>query len=111
MANSQRKLAAIQDLVDVFDSQFFKMMAEPSRIEILKFLLVNGKSDVATVAKNIKKDRSVLSSHLHNLVAAGLLTHEKVARNSYFQIDANGFREKVYALFKRVDRAIKDCCP
>ncbi|MGE9746705.1 ArsR/SmtB family transcription factor [Bdellovibrio bacteriovorus] len=108
---AQKKQAALKDLVEVFDSHFFKAMAEPVRIEILKFLLINGRSDVATVAKVIKKDRSVISRHLHHLNEAGLLKHEKVSRNSYFEIDADGFRVKVYALFQKVDRAIKDCCP
>lgn len=111
MATAERKQAALKDLVEVFDSPFFKAMAEPVRIEILKFLLINGRSDVATVAQNIKKDRSVLSRHLHHLFEAGLLKHEKISRNSYFEIDANGFRVKVYALFQKVDRAIMDCCP
>lgn len=111
MVTAQQKQTAIKDLVEVFDSQFFKAMAEPARIDILKFLLVNGRSDVATVAKSIKKDRSVISRHLHHLLEAGLLKHEKVSRNSYFEIDAEGFRVKVYALFQKVDRAIKDCCP
>lgn len=101
----------MKELVEVFDSKFFKALAEPVRADILKYLLANGKSDVATVAQNIKKDRSVLSRHLHFLTEAGLLKHEKVSRNSYFEIDANGFRTKVYALFHTVDRALKDCCP
>ena len=111
MATEQKKQQALKDLVEVFDSHFFKAMAEPVRIDILKFLLINGKSDVATVAKNIRKDRSVLSRHLHHLTEAGLLKHEKISRNSFFEIDAAGFRVKVYALFQKVDRAIKDCCP
>lgn len=108
---SNKKEKAIRDLVDVFDSQFFKAMAEPIRVEILKFLLVNGRSDVATVAKNIRKDRSVLSRHLHHLEEAGLLKYERISRNSFFSIDADGFRKKVYALFTKVDHAIKNCCP
>jgi predicted transcriptional regulator len=111
MFSTQKKQTAIKDLVEVFDSAFFKAMAEPVRIDILKFLLINGKSDVVTVAKSINKDRSVLSRHLHHLVEAGLLKHEKLSRNSYFVIDAEGFRLKVYVLFQKVDRAIKDCCP
>ncbi len=111
MAITQTKQQAMKDLVEVFDSQFFKAMAEPVRIEILKFLMINGKSDIATVAKSIRKDRSVLSRHLHFLTEAGLLKYEKISRNSIFEIDATGFRVKVYALFHKVDRAIKDCCP
>jgi len=111
LSPSKKAQISINDLVEVFDSQFFKALSEPVRVEILKFLLLNGRSDVATVAKNIKKDRSVLSRHLHFLNNAGLLKHEKVARNSFFEIDAGQFRDKVYALFSKVDRAIQNCCP
>jgi ArsR family transcriptional regulator, zinc-responsive transcriptional repressor len=108
---SKKAETSIQDLIEVFDSQFFKALSEPVRVEILKFLLMNGRSDVGTVAKSIQKDRSVLSRHLHFLTEVGLLKNEKVARNSYFEIDAGSFRDKVYSLFSKVDRAIQNCCP
>ncbi len=111
LKTSKKAEASIKDLIEVFDSQFFKALSEPVRVEILKFLFLYGKADVATVAKNIKKDRSVLSRHLHFLAEVGLLKHEKIARNSYFEIDAALFRDKVYALFSKVDRAIQNCCP
>lgn len=111
LKQSKKVQSSINELIEVFDSQFFKALSEPVRVEILKFLLVNGRSDVATVAKSIRKDRSVLSRHLHFLNAAGLLKHEKIARNSFFEIDAGQFRDKVYTLFSKVDRAIQACCP
>lgn len=111
LKKSKKAQSSTNELIEVFDSQFFKALSEPVRVEILKFLLVNGRSDVMTVAKSINKDRSVLSRHLHLLSGAGLLKHEKIARNSFFEIDAGQFRDKVYTLFSKVDRAIQTCCP
>ena len=110
MPTSKSKNIAVKDLIQVFESQFFKAMAEPVRIDILKFILINGRSDIATVAKTIKKDRSVISRHLHIMVEAGLLSYEKVSRNSYFEIDGKELRTKVYTLFQKVDSAINNCC-
>lgn len=106
----QKQQTSINDLVNVFDSQFFKVMSEPIRVEILKVLLISGRIDVATVASKIKKDRSVLSRHLHQLTEAGLLKHEKISRHSYFEIDAVNFRLKVRTLFETVEKALSDCC-
>lgn len=111
LRQSKKSQASINELIEVFDSQFFKALSEPVRIEILKFLLMNGRSDVSAVAKCIKKHRSVVSRHLHVLHGVGLLNHEKIARNSFFEIDAGQFRDKVYSLFSKVDRAIQTCCP
>lgn len=107
---NKKKQTSINELVNVFDSQFFKVMSEPIRVEILKVLLVNGRIDVATVASKIKKDRSVLSRHLHQLAEAGLLKHEKVSRHSYFEIDGTNFRLKVRTLFETVEKALSSCC-
>jgi DNA-binding transcriptional ArsR family regulator len=105
-----KKQNTLQGVLDVFDSSFFRALSEPVRVEIIKFLLVHGRADVATVASKIKKDRSVLSRHLHMLTEAGILKNEKISRNSYFEIDVNGFRSKAYALFSRIDKALHNCC-
>lgn len=106
-----KKDKAINDLIAVLDSFFFKTLSEPIRVEILKFLLKNGRCDIATVAKSIKKDRSVLSRHLHMMNEAGILKTEKVIRNTYFEVDAQSLVTTVSALFKQVNHAIESCCP
>lgn len=110
MEKLEKKQMTINDLVTVFDSQFFKVMSDPIRVEILKVLLTNGRMDVATVASKIKKDRSVLSRHLHQLTEAGLLKHEKVSRHSFFEIDGLNFRLKIRTLFETVEKALSHCC-
>lgn len=106
-----KKDKAINDLIGVLDSFFFKTLSEPIRVEILKFLLKNGRSDISTVAKSIKKDRSVLSRHLHMMTEAGILKSEKVIRNTFFEVDAKSLSETVSTLFRQVNQAIESCCP
>jgi DNA-binding transcriptional ArsR family regulator len=110
MTNLRQKEKSLNELVGVFDSQFFKALAEPVRIEILKILLLKGKMDIQAVAKEIKKDRSVLSRHMHLLADVGILNSEKVSRNVYFEINAEVFITKIHALFNQVNKAIETCC-
>lgn len=105
-----KKDKAIKDLVNVLDSSFFKALSEPVRLEILKFLLKNGRSDILTVSKSIKKDRSVLSRHLHMMTEAGILKSEKVVRNTFFEIDAKSLTEIISVLFHKVSSAVESCC-
>ena len=105
-----KKDKAINDLVNVLDSFFFKALSEPIRLEILKFLLKNGRSDILTVSQSIKKDRSVLSRHLHMMTEVGILKSEKVIRNTYFEIDAKSLTEITRVLFHKVSSAVESCC-
>ncbi|HEX7151110.1 MAG TPA: metalloregulator ArsR/SmtB family transcription factor [Thermoanaerobaculia bacterium] len=105
-----RKQKSIDALVEAFDSQMFRALAEPGRVEILKFLLAHGRSDIQTVAAAVGKDRSVISRHMHTLSDAGLLRSEKVSRNVFFEIDSESFVRKTRALFDQVSRAIDACC-
>ncbi len=105
-----RKERSLQGLIAAFDSQMFRALAEPVRVEILKFMLLNGRSDIQTVTSAVGKDRSVISRHLHLMVAAGLLRTEKISRNVYFEIDSESFVEKTRVLFDQVSNAIDSCC-
>ncbi len=110
MSEAVVRRKAVEELVDVFDSAFFKALSEPVRVEILKVLLLRGRCDIATVATHVSKDRSVLSRHLHLLTGAGLLRAERVSRNTFFEIDAEGFLGKADAILGRVVRAVSKCC-
>jgi DNA-binding transcriptional ArsR family regulator len=110
MTHPRQKQRALNKLVGVFDSQLFRALAEPVRIEILKTLLLRGRMDIQSIAKEINKDRSVLSRHMHLLAGVGLLSTEKVSRNVYFEINAEVFVGKIRALFNQVNKAIETCC-
>lgn len=42
--------SAADELVEILDSRFFKALSEPVRIQIMKFLIINGRSDIGTIA-------------------------------------------------------------
>ena len=82
-------------LVDAFDSKFFKTLSEPARINIIKFLLMNGRSDIGMVADNMPQDRSVVSRHLSLMHEVGILTCEKSSRHRFYEVNPKGMLEKL----------------
>ena len=99
------------ELVDLLDSRFFKSLSEPVRVRILKFLLLNGRSDIAAIAENLPQDRSVISRHLNLMQEAGILKGEKVSRHMYYSINASEFLEKVEGIAGKVRSCVTVCCP
>lgn len=97
-------------MLRLLDADFFKALSEPVRLEILRFLLVNGRSDISTVAQAVDRDRSVLSRHLHLMTEAGLLRTEKVARNTYFELDGPGIKARLEGLCREFSKALEGCC-
>ncbi|MCK4816394.1 transcriptional regulator, partial [bacterium] len=51
----------VEDLVEALDSKMFKALTDPTRTQILKYLMLNGRSDVSTIAEHMPQDRSVIS--------------------------------------------------
>ena len=105
------KRAIAEELVNLLDSKFFKTLSEPVRVQILKFLLLNGRSDIGTIAEQMPQDRSVISRHLNLMYEAGILTSEKESRYIYYDINADEFLEKVEGIAGTLRTCIAVCCP
>ncbi len=97
-------------LVRSLDAKFFKAMSEPVRMEILKFLLVNGRSDIAAIAEALPQDRSVISRHLKFMSEAGILKCEKITRHVYYEIDGTSFLDKLETIVARIKQCMPACC-
>lgn len=105
-----KKSQTTKTLLQLLDVDFFKALSDPVRLEILRFLLVQGRADISTVAEAIARDRSVLSRHLHLMAEAGLLKTEKVARNTYFELNGSGIKDRLEGLCEEFSKALKNCC-
>ena len=95
----------IEEMISALDSKFFRALAEPTRIDILKVLLVTGKSDVGGIAQRMPQDRSVISRHLNLMYEAGLVLCEKQGRHKFYEINSEGFAEK----FEKTAKNIRKC--
>lgn len=109
LTHSQLKIA--EELVEVLDSKFFKTLSEPVRVQILKFLMLNGRSDIGSIAENMPQDRSVISRHLNLMQETGILISEKESRHMFYSINGQPFLEKLVDITEKIRKCMKECCP
>ncbi len=102
---------AIDKALSNIDSDFVKALTEPARIEILKLLILDGVSDVKTLAEKMPQDRSVISRHLSLMEKAGLLTAMKEGRHRVYSVDAKTALFKSEQLVQSMRECIElNCC-
>jgi len=101
----------LDDLVMALDSKMFKALTDPTRTQILKFLMLNGRADISTVAAHLPQDRSVISRHLNMLAEAGLLVAEKETRHRFYTINCETFLHEFENIVVNLKTCIAECCP
>lgn len=83
----------LQALDCVLDPRIFRVLSEEIRIDLFKYLLIHGPSDVGTIASAFPIDRSVVSRHLSMMEECELLGSEKLGRSRIYQVDLACFIE------------------
>jgi len=111
IALKRNKTKLVEDLAGNLDSKFFKSLSEPVRQQLLKYLMLNGRSDIGTIAQHLPQDRSVISRHLQLMQEAGILICEKEGRFVYYSINGPEFLAKLESLVDQVRACIPICCP
>jgi DNA-binding transcriptional ArsR family regulator len=101
----------LDDLVKALDSKMFKALTDPTRTQILKFLMLNGRADISTIAAHLPQDRSVISRHLNMLAEAGLLVAEKETRHRFYTINCGTFLSEFENIVSQLKTCIAVCCP
>lgn len=107
---SKKREQITEELVQALDSKFFKALSEPVRIQILKFLILHGRSDIATIAEAFPQDRSVVSRHLQQMEEVGILKMEKETRYRFYEIDPFFFLQKLETITAQIRDCIDICC-
>jgi DNA-binding transcriptional ArsR family regulator len=101
----------LDDLVKALDSKMFKALTDPTRTQILRFLMLNGRCDISTIADNLPQDRSVISRHLNMMAEAGLLVAEKETRHRFYTINCETFLNEFETIVANLKTCIAECCP
>jgi DNA-binding transcriptional ArsR family regulator len=101
----------LDELVNVLDSKLFKTLSEPVRVEILRFMIQNGRSDIGAIAEKLPQDRSVISRHLSLMSDAGLLKTDKEGRHVFYEINGATFLEKLETIVASIKKCLAECCP
>jgi DNA-binding transcriptional ArsR family regulator len=107
---ASRRTAA-RELDAILDAPVFRALCEPARIELLKLLTLQGRSDVGSLAAHLPQDRSVVSRHLARLYDAGLVRREKIGRNVFFEMDGPASVRQLEEIVERFRKIVPWCCP
>ena len=108
---THRQMKIAEELVDVLDSKFFKTLSEPVRVHILKFIMLNGRADIGTIAEHLPQDRSVISRHLNLMHEVGILKCEKESRHMFYEINSQVFLDKLVNITEKIRTCMAECCP
>jgi DNA-binding transcriptional ArsR family regulator len=109
-ARRQRERAA-RELVAIIDSDLFRALCDPVRVEIVRLLTASGRSDVQTIAAQVPQDQSVVSRHLAVLHRAGVVRREKVGRQVFFELDGISIVTRMERMLDQFRAIIPLCCP
>ncbi|MCC5857786.1 MAG: winged helix-turn-helix transcriptional regulator [Ectothiorhodospiraceae bacterium] len=101
----------LPDLTCVFDGDLLRALSEPTRVEILKILVAQGRQDVSAIAQRFPQDRSVISRHLRVMEEAGMLRSEREGRHTYYRLDAAGVLAKMEQMARDLRAHMEKCCP
>jgi len=105
------QIESLENTLAQIDSDFVKALAEPVRIEILKYLVLAGPSDVNSLAEKMPQDRSVISRHLSIMKSAGLLNMRKEGRHVIYSVDGDSALQKSEKIVETIKQCLKlGCC-
>lgn len=97
--------------MEILDTGFFKALCEPVRVEILRQLILKGRSDVNTIAEAMPQDRSVIARHLQQMARVGLLHTETQGRHTFYEIDGPAIVARMSSVTSTLQSLVPMCCP
>ena len=100
----------MDELVGALDSKLFRALIDPTRVQILKYLLLQGRADISTIAEHLPQDRSVISRHLNLMAEAGLLVAEKQTRHRFYRLNCEIFLRQFETIAENIRGCMKECC-
>ena len=103
--------AMAEAAIGVLDTRFLKALTDPTRVQIIKKLILLGTCDVGTIASGLSQDRSVISRHLGTLEQARITTSRKIGRRVLHSIDGPYVVEKVKLILEALEPMAKLCVP
>lgn len=111
MAKSKSRDEVAEACVQMLDTGFFRALCEPVRVEILRQLILKGRSDVNTIAEGMPQDRSVVARHLQLMERAGLLQAQTEGRHTFYEIDGPAVVERMQGVTQALASLVPLCCP
>ena len=110
-AQQTQRIKAINSVLTVLDDSLFKALQEPSRVAVLRQLMVLGRADVGQIAAALPQERSVISRHLQLLLDAGIVRMERAGRHRFYQLDGPAIVSKFEVILHEMRQLAPWCCP
>lgn len=110
-ARSPKARKLLEGLAAELDPDFFKALADPARVDLLKLLIVEGPLDIESLAQRFPQDRSVISRHLAALRDVDILTFTKDGRRVVYSANALSVAEKLERILSHLRALHALCCP
>lgn len=95
---------------EILDTEFFGALCEPTRVQLVRILVLNGRSDIQTLAGHFPQDRSVIARHLQVMERVGIVVSEKVGRHQFFELDGPAMVQRVEAILDLMRVIVPICC-
>ncbi len=111
MAKHRTREDVANACMDILDTGFFRALCEPVRVEILRQLILKGRSDVNTIAEAMPQDRSVIARHLQLMERASLLHSQTQGRHTFYEIDGPAIVSRMTSVTQVLQSLVPLCCP
>ena len=110
---------AINSAMAVLDDPLFKALQEPSRVAVLRQLMLLGRADVGQIAEKLPQERDPelydnlvrTSRHLQLLLEAGIVRMERAGRHRIYEVDGPTILRKFEVILREVGQLAPYCCP
>ena len=109
--NTPEHDAMAEAAIAMLDTKFLKALSDPTRVQIVKKLILLGACDVSTIAQGLSQDRSVISRHLATLERAKITASRKMGRRVMYDIDGPYIVDKLKLILEAVQPMAELCLP
>jgi DNA-binding transcriptional ArsR family regulator len=110
MSQPRNRTQAADACIEILDTEFFRALCEPARIEIFRLLVLQGRSDIGSIAEAMPQDRSVIARHLQTMQRAGLLRVQSEGRHTFYEIDGPAIASRFARISELIQTLAPLCC-
>ncbi|MBX9913978.1 MAG: transcriptional regulator [Pseudomonadaceae bacterium] len=110
MSQPNSRTQAADACVEILDTEFFRAFCEPARIEIFRVLILQGRSDIGSIAETMPQDRSVIARHLQTMQRAGLLRAQSEGRHTFYEINGPSIASRFSQINQLIQTLTPLCC-
>ena len=111
MSQLTTRTEAANACVEFLDTEFFRALCEPARIQVFRELVLKGRCDIGTIAQDLPQDRSVIARHLRTMQRAGLLHAQIEGRHTFYEIDGPNITARMEKIVGLMHALVPLCCP